>query len=553
MVEGTAQTILLLTLITIIGVLLGKVKVFGIKFGNSFVFFAAIFFGHFANKIGIQTNQAMMDFAKNFGLILFVYTLGLQVGPGFFSSIRRGGLQTIGSSLLMILLGSGVAVIIALFSDTGIAESIGLLSGAVTNTASLIAAQQTVLDIDPSAVEVANNVGSAYAVAYPFSVLGAVLSVVILCKIFPKSVKKSAEGLSSQLTEAIEVEVIGPEFIGKSVREIVKNSGLRFVISRLWRKGKVQIPISDTIIKEGDHLLLIINKDDEQKIDILFGRHEDRDWNRPDIDWDAIDKNLVSSYLYVTQDDVIGKSIEKLKLRNRFGVNITRIMRSSVVMVPSARTRLEFGDRLTVVGEPARIKELTKFIGNEDSKLQQPHIVPLLVGIFLGVFIGSIPIAIPGMSTPLKLGIAGGPIVIGILMGAFGPKVKLATYANPAAAGLVKQLGITSFYASLGFGVGGNFIETVFCMQGLKWAGLAIAIAVIPMLLVGIYNEKILKMDFSKNMGIICGVMTNPNALAYANNEMNNESASEAYATVYPLTTFLRIFIAQILLIFLLG
>lgn len=551
---SVAQTILLLCLMSIIGLMLGDIKIGKMQLGGSMVFFIAIIFGHFAHKEGIEVNQAMMDIAKNFGLIIFVYTLGLQVGPGFFSSLRRGGLKMIASALAGIALATIITVFIAIFSGIGVPESIGLLSGAVTNTPGLIAAQQTVLDINPQAVDEVLNVGSAYAVAYPMSVMGVILTVMAMTLMFPASARKSQGSANDKYTAVTEVSVSNPEMIGKSVKEAVKMSGKQFVISRMWHNGRVEIPISSSIICNGDHLLIICKKEDMHSFEAIFGHEEsDKDWNRPDIDWDSIDKTLISSYLYVTQSGTIGKTLEQLRLRNKYGVNITRIRRAGISLIPGPGTILQFGDRLTVVGEKERIKKVAKVIGNEEVKLSEPHLIPLLLGIFLGVFLGSIPVVVPGISVPIKLGLAGGPIIMGILMGIWGPKLHLITYTSPAANQLIRQFGITFFYACLGFGVGGNFVETVFCMQGLKWAGLALVIAVVPIFIMGIFNEKVLKMDFAQNMGLLTGVMTNPNALAYANEQLGNESAAEAYATVYPLTTFVRIFIAQMLMIALMA
>lgn len=552
---SVAQTVLLLCMMSIIGLTLGHMKIFGkIQLGGSMVFFISIVFGHFAHMMGVEVNQSMMDIAKNFGLIIFVYTLGLQVGPGFASSLRKGGLKLVLSCLATIAIGTGLTILVAIFTDTGGAQAVGLLSGAVTNTPGLIAAQQTVLDIDPSASATALSVGSAYAVAYPMSVMGVIFTVIMMILMFPDSAKKSLGRADDKHTAVTEVSVSNAAMAGKTVREAVKASGKNFVISRLWRNGVVQIPVSDTVIKEGDHLLIICPKEDMHSFDAIFGHEEDdKDWNRPDIDWDSIDKTLISSYLYVTQDDIVGKSIESLKLRNRYGVNITRIRRAGISLVPGANTHLQFGDRLTVVGEKDRIKQMGKVIGNEEVKLSEPHLIPLLLGIFLGVLLGSIPVVVPGVSTPIKLGIAGGPIIVGILMGIYGPKLNIITYTSPAANQLIRQFGITFFFACLGYGVGGNFVETVFCLQGLKWAAMALAIAVVPIFIMGIFNEKVLKMDFAQNMGLLTGVMTNPNALAYANEQLGNENAAEAYATVYPITTFVRIFIAQILTLALMG
>lgn len=548
---SVAQTILLLTIISIIGLAFGRIKVGGVQLGSSFVFFAAIAAGHFVKRFGIEVNPAMMDLAKNFGLVLFVYTLGLQCGPGFFSSLRKGGVKLAVCAVATILLGTLCAALIPLFTDVKPYEAVGLLSGAVTSTPALISAQQTVLDLDPSAVEAANKVGAAYAVGYPFSVLTVILCIMILKALFPNSAKNSTGKATDRYTAVTEVHVCNSELFGKTVMDVVRASGFHFVISRVWRDGKVHIPVSDTILKKDDHLMIICDKDDIHKFGRIFGHEENTDWNRPDVDWNIIDKKLVSVHLRVTRKHIVGMSLKELKIRNKFGVNITRINRAGITLVPSADTTLQFGDRLTVVGDEAKIKALAKALGNEEQRLNEPRLIPILSGIFLGVFLGCIPIAIPGMSTPLKLGIAGGPIIMGILMGALGPKLGITTYTTRAANFMVRQLGITFFFASLGLGVGENFVETVFTAQGLKWAALSVGLAALPLIVMGVFNEKILKMDFAKNVGLLCGTATNPNALAYCNSFLENDYPAEAYATVYPLTVFLRIFLAQILILIL--
>jgi len=543
------DSILILTLISIVGLALGEIKIAGISFGGSFVFFAAIAFGHFAGRLGITTNPDVMDFVKNFGLVVFVYTLGLQCGPGFFSSLRKGGLKLILCSTSVILLGSLLAILACkLFGLEG-HQAVGLLSGATTNTPSLISAQQTVLDLAPDATDKANDVGAAYAVAYPFSVLTVILSVLLFSKLFPRSMEKCKGRTTDKYTAVTEVRVSNPDIAGRTVKDIVHESTSHFVISRIWHDGQVSIPLSDSVIQNGDHLLLICDKDDIHIFGKLFGHEEATDWNRPDIDWNVIDKNLVSRHLRVTKSEVVGINLGSLKLRNKYGVNITRINRAGITLVPSADTTLQFGDRLTVVGDDSHIKELGKAVGNEETRLNDPHLIPILSGIFLGVLLGSIPIAVPGISMPIKLGIAGGSIIMGILMGAFGPRFHITTYTTRAANLMLRQMGITFFFASLGFSVGGSFVETVFCVQGLKWAGISVLIAFLPMLAVGLFNEKVLHMDFSKNMGVLCGAMANPNALNYSAGLMENDSPAEAYATVYPLTIFLRVFLAQVLII----
>ena len=547
--QDAAQTILLLTLISVVGLALGRIKIGSVRLGGGFVFFTAILAGHLAGKAGIAVNAPMMDIAKNFGLVIFVYTLGLQCGPGFFSSMRKGGGKLLFSVSMVILLGTLMTVGLILWSPMGAPESVGLLSGAATNTASMIAAQQTVLDIDPSAVQTSHDVASAYAVAYPFSILAGILCMMLLKAVFKRSAARSAGRGSDEFTEVQTVLVTNPAVFGRQVQEVVSSSQFNFVISRIWHEGIVHIPLSDTVIADGDRLMIICNKDDRASLARFFGCAEDKDWNLPDIDWDIIDKNLVSHHVSVTKADVVGKELGTLHLRNRFGVNITRINRAGFTLVPSAATTLQFGDRLTVVGDEEKIKAMGKFVGNEEKRLNSPRLIPILAGIFLGVLLGSVPIALPGLSSPMKFGIAGGPIIIGILLGAFGPRLHIQTFTTRAALLMLREMGITFFFAALGFGVGGTFVETVFCAQGLRWIGLSVALAAIPVLIMGFVNEKILHLDFAKSAGALCCSVSNSNAMNFISGELESDVPAEVYATVYPVVIFLRVFIAQILLI----
>ena len=546
---SVAQTILMLCLISIVGLALGRIRIAGMQLGGCFVFFAAIAAGHFAKRAGIEVNASMMDFAKNFGLVIFVYTLGLQCGPGFFASMRKGGLKVAASTFGAVLLSTILSVVIALAIGMPIPEMMGLLAGSTTSTPALIASQQTVLDLDPSAADMANTVSAAYAVAYPFSVLTVILCVVAMRRFYPDSVAGASGKAGDLYTAATEAGVRNPELNGKSVSEIVAMSGSHFVISRLWRDGQVEIPMSDTVLRTGDRILIICGKNDIHTIDRFFGEEESTDWNRPDIDWNIVDHNLVSKHLRVTRDDVVGQSLGRLKLRNKFSINITRINRAGITIVPDANTTLQFGDRLTVVGGEKMVKAMGKYIGNEEGTLNEPRLIPLLAGIFLGVLLGSIPFVIPGMSARVKLGLAGGPIVMGILMGAFGPKLHITTYTTRAANLMLRQMGITFFYASLGFSVGGDFLETVFCAQGLRWACLSVVLAAAPILIMSLVNDKILHLDFARNAGSLCGAATNPNALAYTNSILGNDNPAAAYATAYPLVVFLRVFLAQLVII----
>lgn len=544
-----AQTILLLTLISIVGLLLGRIKIGRFSFGGAFVFFAAIAAGHFATKFGIETNAQMMDFAKNVGLLFFVYTLGLQTGPGFFASLKKGGIKLSLCAVGGIVLETILVIVFALMFNLGAPESAGLYAGSVTSTPMLIAAQGAVLDLDPTALESSAKVGAAYATTYPFSVVAVMLCVFLLSRIFPKSAEKATGRNADKGCLAVEYYISSDKLAHNTVLQLVSKSGCHFVISRIWRNGVVRIPLSDTVIEDGDHILVICSIEDRELLDHFFRKVENRDWNSPDINWNLVDNTLVCKNLRVTNASVVGSSIGQLRLRNKYGVNITRLSRAGITIVPSADTVLQFGDCLAVVGDEEKISTMAKALGNEEKRLDEPQLVPLLLGIFLGVVLGSIPIALPGLSVPLKLGIAGGAIIMGIIMGAAGPHFRLTTYTTRSANLMLRQLGITFFFASVGFSVGGKFVETVFCTQGLIWAGISIVVAVVPLIVLGVFNEKVLKLNFATNMGLLCGVSTNPNALNYANGILDNDAPAEAYATVYPLVTFLRIFVAQVMIL----
>lgn len=539
------QAVIVISLVSAIGISLGKIKLFGVSLGVTFVFFAGITAAHF----GISINKDMLYFAQNFGLVLFVYGLGLQVGPGFFSSLKRGGVALNMMGLGVILLGIVTTLVLHWTTHISLSNMVGLLCGAVTNTPALGAAQQAVLQLDPANTKSVTDMALACAVAYPLGVIGVILAIIILRAVFSSKediVTSKKDAVTMQVNE---FHVSNPAIYGKSLKDTMKLTGEHFVITRVWRNGSVTIPTSETILKQNDHLLVCSSNSDLEKIKTLFGEQENVDWNKDDIDWNAIDSQLVSRRILITKDSVNGVKLGSLRLRNLYGINITRVNRAGIDLFASPDLRLQMGDKLTIVGEANSIKMVAKILGDEFKRLDNPNMLAIFIGIFLGMLLGALPITIPGMSTPVKLGIAGGPIIIGILMGAFGPRFHLTTYTTTSANLMLRQLGITIYLACLGLDSGAHFFETVFCNEGMLWIGIGFAITLIPVLIVGFIASQIFKVDYAKNIGMLCGSMANPMALTYANSTVEGDEPSVSYATVYPLSMFIRVISAQLLIV----
>lgn len=540
------QAVAIISIVSAIGIYLGRLKIFGISLGITFVFFTGILAGH----LGIEVNKDMLCFAQNFGLIIFVYTLGLQVGPGFFSSLKKGGILLNSIALSVVFLGLLSALILHWTTDVSLPNMIGLLCGAVTNTPALGAAQQALLQVDPANTRGVTDMALACAVTYPLGVVGVILAIIILKALFHKESLKGAETKdNSAQTYVAEFQVCNPAIYHKSIKEIMSLIDKHFVISRVWRNGKVSIPTSDTTLEEKDHLLVISVKSDVENIKLLFGEQENIDWNKADIDWNAIDSQLISKRIIVTRNRINGVKLGSLRLRNLYGINITRVTRAGIDLLASPDLHLQMGDKLTIVGEANSVNNVGKILGDEIKRLREPNILAIFIGLTLGVVIGSIPISIPGMSMPIKLGIAGGPIIVGILMGAFGPRLHLTTYTTQSANLMVRQLGIVVYLAGLGLESGAHFFETVFRAEGLLWIGLGFALTIVPVLIIGYIASRFFQISYAKNVGMLCGSMANPMALNYANSTVNGDEPSVAYATVYPLSMFVRVISAQLVIL----
>lgn len=540
------QAILILSLICAVGLALGQIKIGGVSLGVTFVFFAGIIAGHF----GLTVNPDMLTMIQNFGLIIFIYALGVQVGPGFFSSFKQGGVKFNMLSLLLMVIGTVMALVIHWTSGISLGDTMGLLSGAVTNTPMLGAAQQALLQTDPENIQGANNMAMACAVGYPFGLIGMILCVIFLRATLGKKSGKQHDA-SSDNTFIAEYQVSNPAIYGKTIMDIRKNADCHFVISRIWKDEKVIIPTSESIIEENEHLLVISSKNDVERVKTLFGHKENVDWNKKGIDWNAIDSQLVSKKVLVTKPELNGVKLGSLKLRNSYGINITRVNRAGIDLLPSRSLRLQLGDKLTIVGESRSIENVSTILGNQAKELSNPNLFTIFVGIVLGLVLGSIPFAFPGMSMPVKLGIAGGPIITGLLMGAFGPRLHLSIYMSRSANLMLRQLGLTIYLAGLGLSAGAGFFDTVFSAEGLIWVLASFSLAVVPVLITGFAAAKIFKTDYADNVGMLCGSMANPFALDFANPSGEGDDPAVAYATVYPASIFLRVISAQIIMLML--
>jgi AspT/YidE/YbjL antiporter-like protein len=538
------QATLVLALICAVGLALGQIKIKGISLGVTFVFFAGIIAGHF----GLKINQDMLTMLQNFGLILFIYALGVQVGPGFFSSFKEGGVKLNMLGIFLMISGSAMAVILHWTTGISIGDMMGLLSGAVTNTPMLGAAQQALLQVEPDNIAGANNMAMACAVGYPFGLIGMILCVIFLRSLIGKRSKKSQDHASDN-TFVAEYQVSNPAVFGKTIMEIRQNADCHFVISRIWKDGKVIIPASETIIEENEHLLVTSGKSDVERVKTLFGHKEDVDWNKKGIDWNSIDNQLISRKVLVTKPELNGVKLGSLRLRNSYGINITRVTRAGIDLLPSRSLRLQLGDKLTIVGEERAIENVSTRLGNQAKELSNPNLFAIFVGIVLGLILGSIPFAFPGMSMPVKLGIAGGPIIVGLIMGAFGPRMHLSIYMSRSANLMLRQLGLTLYLAGLGLSAGAGFFETVFTAEGLKWVIISLALAIVPVLITAFVAGKLFKTDYADNVGMLCGAMANPFALDFADPDGEGDDPAVAYATVYPASIFLRVISAQIIML----
>jgi putative transport protein len=543
--ETAAHTIFLYSIIIAAGVFLGKRKIWGISLGITFVLFAGIGMGHF----GFTANHQVLEFIRDFGLILFVFSIGLQVGPGFFSSFRKGGLTLNLMALVIVLLGGIVTLLIHFITGTSLPMLVGVMSGAVTNTPGLGAAQNTLAQIGVGTTgQEIPDIGLGYAVAYPFGVLGIILSMIFLRKVLKIDSRKEMEIMQNEmhpvesLPEKLNILITNPLVFNKSVAEISILFGNGIVISRVLHNGELLSVTSETEIHENDIILAVVQRG-------LIPEVLKKTGSLSEMDLSTKTGKLISRRLLVTNNEVFGKSLGSLKLRARFNINITRVYRSGIEFIPYPQLQLQMGDRLTVVGDEKSIEKVTEQLGNSMKRLEEPNIIPIFIGIFLGVILGSIPVSFPGMSHPLKLGLAGGPLIIAILLSKYGYKFSLVSYTTASANLMLREIGIVLFLASVGIMSGEKFIPTLVSGDGFIWMGYGAVITVLPLLMVGFYSRVVHKRNYFEICGLLSGSMTDPPALAFANGIAQSEAPAVAYATVYPLVMFLRIFIAQLLIL----
>ncbi len=542
--QSALQALVVLSLIVAVGLALGKLKVRGVSLGVTWVFFVGILAGH----LGLKIDPAMLTFAESFGLVLFVYELGLKVGPGFFSSFRTGGVLLNGIGMALVVVGTLVAVGLSYLMQIPMSDMVGILSGATTNTPALGAAQQALTQLGMSA----NGAALSCAVTYPLGVVGVILAFILLRRLAvrPGDIVEAGHDDDNQ-TFIAAFSVQNPAIFGRSVQQVAALTDHKFVISRLWRDGNVTIPTSDTILQHRDRLLVVTTEKDIATLTALFGSQEEKDWNTGDIDWNAIDSSLISRHIIVSKPELNGRRLGSLKLRNTYGINITRVVRSGVTLLASPGLILQLGDRLTVVGEARSIANVAKVVGNSSVTLKDPNMGAIFLGIVLGLLLGSVPIAIPGISVPVRLGLAGGPIIVGILVGRFGPQFHLVTYTTRSANLMLRGIGLSLFLGCLGLEAGERFLDTILRADGLLWIAAGFLVTILPVLLMAPVAMRWARLDFGLTCGVLSGAMANPMALNYANSTLPGDNPAVGYATVYPLAMFSRVVIAQLLVLLL--
>ena len=546
--EGIGHSILLLSFVIAAGIQLGKIKVFGVSLGITLVLFVGIILGHF----GFTINHNVIHFFKEFGLILFVYSVGMQVGPGFFSSFKQGGITLNMLACGIVFLGVLTAVILHYATGIPMPTMVGILSGAVTNTPGLGAAQQAFSDMHGVSD---NTIALGYAVAYPLGVIGIILSIILIKYIFRVSFDKENEQLnsedSSHTNEAKPISLIvkNPAIFNKTVAELSNLLEHRdFVISRVWRDSNKQIEIAsaNTVLQENDKVFVITTETDAETIKTFIGEEIDMERKQ----WIRMESQFINRRILITKPELNGKRLGQLKLRKLYGINITRINRAGVDLVAKPELTLQVGDRVNVVGTETAVSNVEKVLGNSMKRLNEPNLITIFVGIALGIVLGSIPITFPGIPQPVKLGLAGGPLVVAILISRFGYHYKLITYTTQSANLMLREIGITLFLACVGISAGDGFVDTIVNNGGFAWIGYGFIITFVPLMIIGCIGRYFCKVNYFTLMGLIAGSTTDPPALAYSNATAGNDAPSVGYATVYPLTMFLRVLTAQLLILF---
>ena len=540
--QSALQAVCVISVIIAIGLGLGKLRVCGISLGVTFVFFTGIVAGHF----GLAIDPAILKYAEDFGLMLFVYELGLKVGPGFFSSFRTGGIKLNMLGLGLVLAGTATAIALSYLLAIPMTDMVGILSGATTNTPSLGAAQQAINQLGLPA----EGAALSCAVTYPLGVVGVILAFLLVRKFVARKTdyEPHHQGEADH-TFVAEFHVTNPGIDGLTLREINKLVTRNFVVSRIWHGEEVSIPGPDDVLHIGDRVLVITTEDEVSRLTVLFGEISQRDWNKPDINWDTLDKHLVSRTITISKPQLNGRRLGSLKLRKHYSVNISRVSRSGVRLLARPDLVLQLGDRLTIVGSPESINKVGALVGNSVTDLKDPNLAAIFIGMVLSLIVGSIPISIPGISVPIKLGLAGGPIVVGILIGRFGPQFHMVTYTTRSANLMLRGIGLSLFLACLGLDAGGKFLETIMRADGLVWIAAGFIITLLPSLAMTIAAMRWWRLDFGTAAGMVSGAMANPMSMIYANEITPGDDAPVAYATTYPLSMFARVVIVQLLVL----
>lgn len=543
--ESVAHIVLIYSFVIAVGVALGKIKVFNISLGITFVLFAGIAVGHF----GFRIEEGVLDFVREFGLILFVFSIGLQVGPGFFASFKKGGISLNLLAVAVVLLGAGITLLIHFISGIPVSVMAGVMSGAVTNTPGLGAAQQALKQVAAANPEMqVPNIGLGYAVAYPFGVLGIILTLLLIKKLTHVKLETEIGNSEKNLRgpafspEKMSIKITNPQTEGKSIQEIKKILKEDVVISRLLHHNEIIVPKFNTILHLNDIILVVSAKESRTEVIKLFGEPSETDLS-------LLPNNLVSRQLVVSNRNVVGKKLSSLQLRARFGINITRVFRAGVEFVATPGLELQMGDKLTIVGEESAVENAVAVVGNSLKRLKEPNLIPIFIGIFLGIVLGSIPFVVPGIPTPIKLGMAGGPLIAAILISKFGYKFSIVSYTTHSANLMLREIGIVLFLASVGLKAGKEFIPILASGDGLIWMAYGAIITMFPILMVGLFARLIMKKNYFETCGLLSGSMTDPPALAFSNSLAQSEAPAMAYSTVYPLVMFLRIIIAQLLVL----
>ncbi len=547
--EGIAHTVLLLAMVIACGIVLGRIKIAGISLGITWILFVGIFLSH----LGMTVDSHTLHFVKEFGLILFVYSVGMQVGPGFFSSFKKGGITLNLLAMGVVFLGVITAYCIHVITGESLVTMVGVLSGAVTNTPGLGAAQQAYADATGSSDP---NIALGYAVAYPLGVVGIILSLILLRAFFKIKYEKETEDInrmnkeSEDQVELATIVVRNPALFGKTIDGISNLVGRKFIVSRICHTAvhQIEMAANNTVLAEDDKIFVVAAPEDLEAIVAFIGERFEMDQSK----WEELNNQYISRKVMVTKPELNGKKLGALNIRRNYGVTVTRVNRAGFDLIATPDLMLQMGDRVTVVGDSIRINQVSSLLGNSMKRLREPNLIPIFFGIVVGVMLGSIPFMFPGIPQPVKLGLAGGPLIIAILVSRFGPKYKLVTYTTFSANMMLREIGISLFLAAVGLGAGQGFVETI-ANGGYMWVLYGFIITIIPILIMGTIGRLFCKLNYFTLMGLIAGSTTDPPALAYSNAYSENNVPSVAYATVYPLTMFLRVLTAQVMMLIALG